>query len=56
MKELNLQQLENLEGGKRKFWGQSCGDAWYIGDQCFQTCNNYALWINLTPGGYIQGC
>lgn len=21
MKELNLQQLENLEGGRRRFWG-----------------------------------
>lgn len=26
MKELNLQQLENLEGGKRKFWGTGYSD------------------------------
>jgi len=26
MKELNLQQLENLEGGKRRFWGTGYSD------------------------------
>ena len=54
MKELNLQQLENFEGGR--FWGWSCGPSYTIGGNCFRNCNYYIFghltnWGNNGPRG-----
>jgi hypothetical protein len=46
MKELNVNQLENLEGG-RKFWGTQCGTSYSIEEgSCYQNCTHYVFWIN----------
>jgi len=46
MKELSLNKLENLEGGK--FWGTDCSGATWgdLGGGCFvRTCKKMAFWI-----------
>ncbi|RPD91221.1 hypothetical protein EGM88_14890 [Aureibaculum marinum] len=53
MKELSLEKLENLEGGK--FWGndKTCGDTYEIAGSCYRNCTkSYRMfWIkfNKTP-------
>lgn len=44
MKELNVNQLENLEGGK--FWGSD--NCRWEGNACYsyEVCDYYVLWIN----------
>lgn len=47
MKELNVNQLENFEGGK--FWGTDCsGATWgHVGGGCYvRTCKRRAFWIS----------
>ena len=54
MKELNVNQLENLEGGK--FWGWTCSDEYYIGGTCYQTCQHQVFWIvDVSPQPYACG-
>lgn len=54
MKELNVNQLENLEGGR--FWGTECGDWGHIGGGCYvRTCTYDVFWIEVTSWQEFQG-
>ncbi|WP_158838327.1 hypothetical protein [Polaribacter sp. L3A8] len=55
MKELNVNQLENLEGGK--FIGKSCGGGGSIGGgKCVRTCKYQVFWIKVSEGPEIYDC
>lgn len=43
MKELSLEKLENLEGGK--FWGKDCGQKYSIAGSCYQNCTYRVFWV-----------
>lgn len=46
MKELNVNQLENLEAGK--FWGTDCGQWGYLGGDCWvRTCTYDVFWVEV---------
>jgi hypothetical protein len=46
MKTLSLEQMEKTEGGK--FWGESCGPSYNIGNQCYKNCSYYVFWISVS--------
>jgi hypothetical protein len=48
MKELSLNKLESLEGGK--FWGKTCGKSYPIGNKTYRTCKYQAFWITYKSG------
>lgn len=43
MTELNVNQLENLEGGK--FWGRTDYDTFRLGNKCYRNTRYQAFWI-----------
>lgn len=55
MKELNVNQLENLEAGK--FWGKSCGDSWSLeAGSCFRSCSYSVFWIRVKKYSEVVTC
>ena len=54
MKELSLNKLENLEGGK--FFGTECGNWGYLGGGCYiRTCTYDAFWIEVDSWQELSG-
>lgn len=54
MTELNVNQLENLEGGT--FWGNDCGNWGYIGGGCYiRTCKKKRFWITFSTYQELSG-
>lgn len=54
MKELSLNKLENLEGGK--FWGKDCGNWGSLGGGCLvRTCTYSVLWIEVNSWQEYSG-
>ena len=54
MKELSLNKLENLEGGK--FWGTSCGSWGSIGGGCLvRTCTYSVFWVEVNSWPEFSG-
>lgn len=53
MKELNVNQLENLEGGK--FWGKTCGKTFELEEgSCYRVCTKFRFWIGF--GTNVETC
>jgi hypothetical protein len=56
MKELSLNKLESLEGGK--FWGTDCSGAKWgsVGGGCFvRTCKKKAFWMTYATVTQMRG-
>lgn len=51
MKTLSLEQMEKTEGGK--FWGESCGPSYNIGNQCYKNCSYYVFGLALALMLYL---
>ena len=54
MKELNVNQLENLEAGK--FWGETCGKTYEIAGRCYQNCKYQVFWVVVSSGPEEIAC
>jgi hypothetical protein len=54
MKELSLNKLENLVGGK--FWGETCTTGSIGGGDCITTCKYQAFWLTVGTSSSISPC
>lgn len=54
MKELNVNQLENLEGGR--FWGETCSTGSIGGGQCVTSCKYQMFWVTVSTSQTISAC
>ncbi len=54
MKELSLEKLENLEGGK--MFGPSCSREYIGTGMCLTTCKTQFFWIRTSVDYEISAC